>query len=345
MTEKRRNLAAELVPKRLSELIGQERLVSQLRKGMKDSVPMAILLSGETGVGKSTIAKIIAHSIQCEHGEFGEPCSICLNPDTELLYNIVERNCADLGNIDDMRALLPGLGNYPTYGKYRVIILDEAHGMGTKAQEVLLLPTLDTQSRTVFILCTTNPTKILDTLKRRCVSYVVPGVSSEGVSSLVKSTMNQVGSDVNPDPLIGSLQDSRVDSAGLIVAAVEKYIAGATPEEAILVKDASTINHYALAKACGMGNWDECRKILSNAVPSDADVIKRQLSAYLRKLMLDPKYNTPARLRFCANAVHELSGNNAATVYESGFQLSILTASIWKICMLAQEAATTAKKG
>jgi len=340
MTDKRRNLAAEMVPKRLSELIGQERLVQQLRNGMKDSVPLAILLSGETGVGKSTIAKIIAYSVQCDHVEFGEPCDVCMSVDSRLLYNIVERNCADLGNIDDMRALLPGLGNYPTFGKYRVIILDEAHGMGPKAQEVLLLPTLDTESRNVFILCTTNPTKILDTLKRRCVSYMVPGVSREGVSDLVAKAMKYVGSELAPMPLVRSLIDSNIDSAGLIVSAVEKYVAGATPEEAIIVKDVSSIDRYALARACGNGNWDLCQKILSNAVPSDADVIKRQLSAYLRKFMLDPKSNS-VRLRFCAAAIHELSANNAATVYEQGFQLSILTASIWKICILSQEAAKT----
>jgi len=344
MTDKRRNLAADLVPRKLSELVGQDRLVSQLRNGMKDRIPLAILLSGETGVGKSTIAKIIARSVQCDHGEFGEPCEECLSPDSDFLFNIIERNCADLGNIDDMRALLPGLSNYPSYGKYRVIILDEAHGMGPKAQEVLLLPTLDTSSRNLFILCTTNPTKILDTLKRRCVSYMVPGLSRDGVASLVESTLHQAGSNREPSPLVSSLMDSRINSAGVIISAVEKYIAGSTPEEAIIVKDVSSINHYELAKNTGMGKWDVCQRILGQAVPSDADVIKRQLSAYFRKIMLDPG-SSPVRLKFCAEAIHELSANNAATVYEQGFQLSILTASIWKICMMSQEATANAKKG
>jgi hypothetical protein len=124
---------------------------------------------------------------------------------------------------------------------------------------------------------------------------------------------------------------------------VEKYAAGATPEEAIIVKDVSSIDHYALAKAVGQGNWDLCQQILYNAVPSDAEVIKRQLSAHFRKIMLDPR-NNDVRLRFCADSIHELSSNNASTVYEQGFQLSILTASIWKICMMSKEAVLMSKK-
>jgi hypothetical protein len=170
---------------------------------------------------------------------------------------------------------------------------------------------------------------------------MVPGVSREGVTDLVVYAMNYIGSIIAPTPLIRSLIDSRIDSAGLIVSAVEKYAAGATPEESIMVKDVSSIDHYALAKACGFGKWETCQKILYHAVPADADVIKRHLSAYFRKIMLDST-SSPARLKFCASAIHELSANNAATVYEQGFQLSILTASIWKICMLSQEAAQRA---
>jgi type II secretory pathway predicted ATPase ExeA len=339
--EKKRNLSVELRPQRLSELIGQESLVEQIRNSMKDRYPIAILLSGESGAGKSTIAKILALSVQCSHGTFGEPCEECM--ENELLFNIIERNCADLGTIDSMRELLPGLEYYPSFGNYRVIILDEAHGIGPKAQEVLLLPAEDPNSRNLFILCTTNPAKILDTIKRRCVSYMVPSLKDDDTIRLVANTINKAGADKPAAPLANALIAAKINSPGIIVMAVEKYVAGAPPEEAIIVKDVSAVNHYALAKACSFGKWSECQEILSRAVPADADIIKRHLSAHFRKILLDPK-NSPARLKFAAAAVHELSANNAATVYEQGFQLSVLTASIYKICQMVQTA-IAAQKG
>ena len=332
---KPRNLSAELRPQRLSELLGQDALVAELRNDMSKRIPLALLFAGEPGVGKSTIAKILAVAVQCTHGQFGEPCEECMA--NAPLFNIIERNCADLGKIENMRELMPGLEYYPSFGTYRVIILDEAHGIGSKAQEVLLLPTEDPDSRNIFILCTSNPTNILDTVKRRCKPYLVRGINADETVQLVARVINSDGSSRPAAPLANALIKAGITSPGIIVMATDKYLSGATPEDAIIIKEISSIDTWGLAEACAFGNWPLCQKILGKAQPADGDNIKRILSAHFRKILLKPG-NSPERLAFAAAAVHELSANNAATVYEQGFQLSILTASVYKICQLVQRA-------
>ncbi len=326
-----RNMSVEFRPTKLSELIGQDSLVAEMRAGMSERIPCAILLCGESGAGKSTIAKILALAVNCTHGIFGEPCAAC--EENADLLNVTERNCADLGTVEDMRKLLPGLSNYPSYGRLRVIILDEAHGLGPKAQEALLLPTERGEEPNLFILCSTDPTKIKTTITRRCSVFVVPTLKDEFITPLVEKTIIKAkGSLVKPaDPLVKELIKYGINSPGFIVPSVERYINGVEPSKAIFTKAGSNIDIGGLLYACSKGDWIKAQKLLIDASPSDADDIKRGLYGFFRKILLNPNSNEQ-RLSVSSICIHELSANNAATVYESGFQLSILVASIYKIC-------------
>ena len=331
-----RNMSVEYRPKKLSELIGQDDLVNEIRAGMSERIPCAVLLCGESGAGKSTIGKILKLAVNCTHGVFGEPCAECI--ENEQLINFIERNCADLGTVEDMRGLLPGLSNYPNYGRLRVILLDEAHGLGPKAQEALLLPTERGEEPNLFILCSTDPTKIKSTVKRRCSIFNVPNLKDNDIGTLVASVMAQAGKTVDTSGLVKELIRAGINTPGFIVQAVERFLNGAKPGVAIATQSGSSLDLGGLLQACSKGEWSICQRILGDATPSDADDIKRRLSGYFRKILLNPASGVK-RLRVSAQIIHELSANNASTVYESGFQLSILTASIFKICMLIQEAA------
>lgn len=336
MEEKQRNLSVELRPTKLSEFIGQEDLISELKNGMEKRVPIGIILSGESGTGKTTIAEILALAIQCDHGQFGEPCDYCI--DNSNLFNISTHPCGEIGNIAEMRLLLSGLSNYPSYGKYRVIILDEAQEIGDKAQGLLLDPLEDKISRNIFILTTNNASKIRDTIKRRCKTFMTSGLSIDDTYKLVEITINKAeGQLTRPvEPLVEGLVKAQVTSPGFIVKAVEKYLDGATIATCIAVKDASKIDRIALIQAVTQGNWSKCQILLKEATAADVDGLKTHLAGYFRSILVNPK-NSDKRLEFAANSIHELSGNNASVVWESGFQLSVLVASIYKICNKVKE--------
>lgn len=337
--ETKRNLSAELRPKRLSELIGQDTLVNELRELGKRRIPVMFMFVGEPGVGKSTVAKVLANAVQCSHGVFGEPCDECL--ENSCMFNIIERNCADLGTKADMQELLRGLNVFASYGKYRVVILDEAHGMGQRAQETLLIPTENTDLPTVFILCTTDPGKILDTIKRRSMIFTVQPITEEFVQPLVEQTIIRAeGSLTKPaEPLVKALLSAKQTAPGLIVSAVDYYLIGRPPEQAINVMSGSNMDVESLIRACKDGNWTLCQKLLGNAVPSDVNGLRSRLAGYFRKVMLSPN-SSQLRVDTCVKAIQELAEYNApSVVYETGFQLSLMTASIRRICSIIQETA------
>lgn len=344
MTETTRNLSVELRPKRLSELIGQEALVEELRNGMNKRIPMAIMLVGDSGVGKTTIAEILADAVQCTHGTFGETCDECLG--THNMFQITEQNCAQYGKIENIETAIRYIHLGVSYGRYRVFIFDEAHEIGKKAQEVLYIPMEDKDSQNIFIFPTTDPSKIELPIKRRCKIFQVPGLYPAAIHQLVESTIIRAeGSLVKPvEPLVSALIKADITSSGFIVTAVERYLDGVPPELAVFVKDGSRIDMGALIGAVKRGNWTKCQAVLRPATAADADGLKLVLSGAFRNILLDPE-SSVARTNFAAAAIHELSGNNASVAYETGFQLNILVASIYKICQMVNTAAAAASAG
>ncbi len=339
----KRNLSVELRPRRLSELIGQESLVEELRNGMSKRIPLGIMLVGESGAGKTTIAEILSIAVQCTHAPFGEPCDECLD---SLVFNITERNCAQLGKIEDITQAISGIENGIFAGKYRVFIFDEAHEIGTKAQEVLYIPMEQKDLPNLFIFPTTDPKKLLDPIKRRCKIFQVPTLNSDGVKRLVESTIVRAeGCMVKPpEPLVMELIKNQQYSPGFIVTAVERYLDGVPAATAVAVKDGSSLDMGALIGSMSRGDFRGCQAVLEFATTADVDGLKLKLAAYWRKVLLNST-NSAVRLQVAARAIHELSGNNASVVYETGFQLSILTASIYKICEIVQSAVAARSAG
>jgi DNA polymerase III gamma/tau subunit len=332
----RRNLTVELRPRRLSELIGQDRLVQDLRNNLNDKVPIGILLGGSFGAGKTTIARILAVSFQCTHQEqFGEPCDECL--ENEDMFNISERNCAELRTIDAMREFLPTLLSYPNFGRYRVIILDEAQQITKDAQQTLLKPFEDKDSVNIFIICTSEPTKINGAIKDRCVPFAVPELKPKGVETLVQNTMKlaleRFGMESRePEPLIKVLHTAQMTSSRNIVMAVDQYLSGSAPEQAIVIKEAGEVDYYTLFRFVSQGDWNSAREILKQAKPTDAIEIKTRMSGYFRNKLVETAPGQRADL--LSMFIREMVDNN---VDEYGLQLSGVVASIYKICRIVTD--------
>jgi DNA polymerase III subunit gamma/tau len=321
-------LALQMRPQRLEQLVGQEKLISRIRGHYEQGrMPQAWMFVGQTGSGKTTIARILANAYQCRHQQqFGSPCDQCIR--NGYKRDIVEINASDVTGIDDLRNVLQGSNLSPSPGsRKRVFILDEAQRLSKAAQNLLLKYFEDCPESTVFIVCTTEPEKILHTLRRRCMSYTVRSLDMDGIEKLVKRAMKRIKSERTVSELVEALWSTDITSAGLIVNAVEKYAAGATAEEAAqeVTSDFDTTNlNHAIVK----GDLEQCMQQLKDAKDEDYRMIRRSVANYLRGI-ITKETDISDRTTIVANSIFDLIRD---TPMEDALQLPHLTAAIYRMC-------------
>ena len=160
-------------PQILSQVFGQPQIVSYFEKTLKDNkVSHAYLFSGPRGLGKTTVARILAKTLNCESSD--RPCGKCPSCQSTLLGNhldIIEIDAASNRGIDDVRSLRENVGLLPQMGKYRVYILDEAHMLTNDAWNAFLKTLEEPPSHVVFILCTTESYKLPETILSRVLRF------------------------------------------------------------------------------------------------------------------------------------------------------------------------------
>lgn len=193
------NLFSKYRPKTINEIYGHEKIVKELKLRFKESkIPHAILLSGLSGTGKTTLIRIIAKSILCQHrdieGNGCGICDICITIDKEKLSHVYfELNASNLG-IDDMRdiedsASKQALGMYDT----KIFVIDEMQELSrNKAAEKNILKVLEKHSNDVyFILGTMDATKVSTAIKNRCVHYKLNSLAFQDVTNYIEYICKQ----------------------------------------------------------------------------------------------------------------------------------------------------------
>ena len=170
------SLAALYRPQTFAEVVGQDMVKSILsRAAREDRVAPAYLLSGTRGVGKTTIARIFAKALNCEHAPTGEPCNqceACRRITQGSFVDVVEIDGASNRGIDDIRRLRDAVGYAPLEGRYKVFIIDEAHMLTKEAFNALLKTLEEPPARVTFILATTEQHKFPVTIVSRCQHFV-----------------------------------------------------------------------------------------------------------------------------------------------------------------------------
>ena len=179
-------LARKWRPKTFADLVGQEHVVKALRNALDEGrLHHAYLLTGTRGVGKTTIARILAKSLNCQNTEHGEPCGVCescTQIDTGRYVDLLEIDAASNTGIDNIREVLENAQYAPTAGKYKVYIIDEVHMLSKSAFNAMLKTLEEPPEHVKFILATTDPHKVPVTVLSRCLQFVLRNMTTQQVA-------------------------------------------------------------------------------------------------------------------------------------------------------------------
>ena len=168
-------LARKWRPRRFDELVGQEHVLRALVNALDTQrVHHAFLFTGTRGVGKTTIARILAKCLNCEQGVSARPCGVCSacrEVDEGRFIDLIEVDAASRTKIDDTRELLDNVQYAPTRGRYKVYLIDEVHMLSTHSFNALLKTLEEPPPHVKFLLATTDPQKLPITVLSRCLQF------------------------------------------------------------------------------------------------------------------------------------------------------------------------------
>ena len=177
-------------PQSFEEVVGQEHVVRTLRNAVEtDRVHHAYLFVGSRGTDKTSLAKILARSLNCVNGPTVTPCGECESCRTIAAgtsLDVIEMDAASNRSVDDIRDLRERVSYAPAAGRWKVYILDEAHMLTREAWNAFLKTLEEPPPNTVFVLCTTEPHKVMPTIVDRCQRFDFQRPSLEQIADVVR---------------------------------------------------------------------------------------------------------------------------------------------------------------
>ncbi len=176
-------LARKYRPRSFGEMAGQEHVLRALINGLEhDRLHHAYLFTGTRGVGKTTVARILAKCLNCEPGVTAEPCgecAACLEIDQGRFVDLIEVDAASRTRVEDTRELLDNVQYAPTRGRYKVYLIDEVHMLSTHSFNALLKTLEEPPPHVKFLLATTDPQKVPVTILSRCLQFNLKRLPAE----------------------------------------------------------------------------------------------------------------------------------------------------------------------
>lgn len=212
-------LARKWRPKNFSQLMGQEHVVTILSNALSQNrLHHAYLFTGTRGVGKTTIARIFAKSLNCVEGVTAEPCGkcdVCLDIDQGSFVDLLEIDAASRTKVDDTREILENVQYAPSRGRFKVYLIDEVHMLSRSSFNALLKTLEEPPEHVKFILATTDPQKLPITVLSRCLQFHLKALTISQIVAKLSEILTAESVTVEPSALSllakaarGSMRDS-----------------------------------------------------------------------------------------------------------------------------------------
>ncbi len=195
-------LARKWRPRNFAEMAGQQHVLRALINALdQQRLHQAYLFTGTRGVGKTTIARILAKALNCETGVSSEPCgkcSACLEIDEGRFIDLIEVDAASRTKVEDTRELLDNVQYTPTRGRYKVYLIDEVHMLSTHSFNALLKTLEEPPPHVKFLLATTDPQKLPATILSRCLQFNLKRMTVDLIESQLAKVLDEEGITYQP---------------------------------------------------------------------------------------------------------------------------------------------------
>lgn len=275
-------LARKWRPKRFADLVGQEHVVRALSNALiEQRLHHAYLLTGTRGVGKTTIARILAKSLNCETGVGAEPCGVCAacrQIDAGRFVDLLEIDAASNTGIDNIREVLDNAQYAPSVGRFKVYIIDEVHMLSKSAFNAMLKTLEEPPAHVKFILATTDPQKVPVTVLSRCLQFSLRNMTPQQVAAHLAHVLDteQVSYEPAALTLLGrAASGSMRDALSLLDQAIA-YGIGEVREEGVRAMLGAVDRRYlftllaALADGDGAALMTEAEQLAARSIGFDS---------------------------------------------------------------------------
>ena len=262
-------------PQTFEEVAGQEHIVKTLKNALATGkIAHAYLFAGPRGTGKTTMAKLFAKALNCEHG-LGCQCNECKNcvAITEGSHpDVLELDAASNNGVDEIRELIDKVKYGTILGKYKVYIIDEVHMLSTGAFNALLKTLEEPPEHVIFILATTEPHKILPTILSRCQRYDFNKVSEKDIKERLRAVLQNEGVEYNEEAveLVVQLADGGMRDALSIL-------------EKVLAFSGNTLNVNDILSIFALESKEEKIKLIHSIINHDMSDVLSRLNNYVSK--------------------------------------------------------------
>lgn len=294
-------------PKTFDEVKGQDAIVTTLKNQIRQNrIGHAYLFCGTRGTGKTTLAKIMAKAVNCEHPVDGNPCLECetckaIANGTSL--NVVEMDAASNSGVDNIRELIREVEYRPTMGKYKIYIIDEAHNLSGEAFNALLKTLEEPPEHVIFILATTEAHKILVTIMSRCQRYDFRRIALDSIVDRMRELVDKENVKATDEALqyVAKAADGSMrDALSLLDQCIAFYLGEELTLDKVLVSlgAVKTDVYSRVFNHVIEQNVTAVIKDLEDVVVSGTEIGRfvADFTWYLRNLMLIKSADTPAEL-------------------------------------------------